>query len=62
MFRRRLRFFKVVRSEDDEYAVWPVNTEHLPGWHETGHFGNEEDCRQYVEKQEQSRSSFSWRR
>jgi uncharacterized protein YbdZ (MbtH family) len=62
MFRRQLRFFKVVRSEEDEYAVWPASAEHPPGWYETGHTGNEEECRQFVEKKEQSRPLFLWRR
>jgi uncharacterized protein YbdZ (MbtH family) len=62
MFRRRFRFFKVVRTEEDEYAIWPANTEDVPGWYETGHFGSEEDCRQYVERKKESRSLFPWRR
>jgi uncharacterized protein YbdZ (MbtH family) len=61
MFRRQLRFFKVVRSEEDEYAVWPISAEHMPGWQETGQLGSEEECRQYVEREEQSRSLLSRR-
>jgi uncharacterized protein YbdZ (MbtH family) len=61
VFRRQLRFFRVVRSEEDKYAVWPANAEHLSGWQETGYFGSEEECHQYVEKREQSQSFLVWR-
>jgi uncharacterized protein YbdZ (MbtH family) len=60
MFRRQLRFFKVVRSEEDEYAVWPANVEHIPGWQDTGYLGSEEECHRYVDKKEKSGAFSSW--
>jgi uncharacterized protein YbdZ (MbtH family) len=63
MFRRKARFFKVVRNEaEDQYAVWPANAEEGDGWQNTGQIGHEEDCEQFIAHNEKKRAVSFWRR
>ena len=54
MYRGSARYFKVVSDPDGHYAVWFADAPRHKPWSETGRYGSEDDCWDYVESAESS--------
>ena len=52
MYRGSVPWFKVVQNSFREYAVWHAEAHDFQGWQETGQFGTESECWDYIESAE----------
>jgi MbtH protein len=39
---------RVVRNDEDQYSVWPLDRDLPAGWHDAGHRGTRENCLEHV--------------
>jgi MbtH protein len=44
-----LKMFKVVRNDEEQYSVWPVNRDNPAGWHDAGYEDSREKCLEHIE-------------
>jgi uncharacterized protein YbdZ (MbtH family)/predicted MFS family arabinose efflux permease len=42
--------YQVLRNEEDQYSLWPVDHEVPPGWQAVGKEGSREECSAYVDE------------
>lgn len=54
MYRGPERHFKVMKNPEGLFAVWFADASQEDPWQETGHFGSEDQCWDYVESSEGS--------
>ena len=40
--------YKVVRNQEDQYSIWPVDRENPLGWTEVGKSGRKDECLAYL--------------
>lgn len=52
MYRGPSQFYKVVQSKQDQYAVWHADAFLVWEWRDTGCYGSENECWDYIEDQE----------
>ncbi len=55
MYRGSSKYFKVVYSRDQEYAIWFAEAPSWPTWVETGRYGTENECWDFIEAREGTR-------
>ena len=41
--------FRVVRNDEEQYSIWPVELDLPLGWTSTGVSGTREDCLQHID-------------
>lgn len=41
--------YHVVRNDEEQYSIWPVDRALPLGWHAVGTQGNKADCLAYIE-------------
>jgi uncharacterized protein YbdZ (MbtH family) len=52
MYRGTSKLFKVVYSPEKQYAIWHADAPSWPTWNETGRYGTEIECWDYIEARE----------
>ena len=52
MYRGSSKYFKVVRRPEDRYAIWHADARVWGRWRETGRYGSEDECWNYLERYE----------
>jgi uncharacterized protein YbdZ (MbtH family) len=52
MYRGPSRYYKVVYSRKKQFAVWHADAPLRTSWQDTGHYGTEIDCWDYVDSRE----------
>lgn len=55
MYRGPSRYFKVVRSYENHFAVWHADAIVMKSWQETGRYGSLNDCWDFIESCEGQR-------
>ena len=41
---------KVVINHEDQYSIWPVDSENPAGWRDAGKTGKKAECLEYIEE------------
>lgn len=55
MYRGPSRYYKVVvRSHDNRFSVWHADAPIMRSWFETGCYGSENECWDYIEERDGS--------
>jgi MbtH protein len=44
------REYRVVRNDEEQYALWPADPAPPAGWHDVGVRGTEAECMAYVDE------------
>jgi len=52
MYRGTSKFFRVVHGSEDNYSVWHAEAPTWPTWTDTGRYGTEDECWDFVEARE----------
>ncbi|MGC5287857.1 MbtH family protein [Micromonospora sp. DT231] len=42
--------FRVVRNDEEQYSVWPTDSDLPPGWSATGFEGRRDECLAHVDQ------------
>lgn len=42
--------FKVVVNDEEQYSVWPADTQNAAGWRDAGFSGSKEECLAHIGK------------
>ena len=42
--------YAVVRNDEDQYSIWPVNRERPAGWHAEGVTGTRDECLAHIDQ------------
>ncbi|MFG1837238.1 MbtH family protein [Micromonospora sp. NPDC049175] len=42
--------FRVVRNDEEQYSVWPADSDLPPGWSATGFEGGRDECLAHVDQ------------
>lgn len=48
MFDDDSRQYRVVRNDEDQYSLWPADTNPPPGWFVAGPAGSKADCLAHI--------------
>jgi len=52
MYRGTSKLFRVVYGSEDKYSVWHAEAPTWPTWIDTGRYGTEDECWDFVEARE----------
>ena len=52
MYRGPSRYYKVVYSRKKQFAVWHADAPLRTSWHDTGRYGSEIECWDYVDSRD----------
>ncbi|WP_172381757.1 MbtH family NRPS accessory protein [Streptomyces sp. MNP-20] len=42
--------YQVLRNDEDQYSLWPIDVDVPAGWHRTDKEGTEAECSAYVDQ------------
>ncbi|MEI5101934.1 MbtH family NRPS accessory protein [Streptomyces sp. PmtG] len=42
--------YQVLRNDEDQYSLWPIDVDVPAGWHRTGQEGSEAECAAHVDE------------
>ena len=42
--------YRVVRNDEEQYSIWPVERELPAGWADTGTAGSRQDCLDHIDR------------
>ena len=42
--------YKVVVNHEEQYSIWPIDSENAPGWSDAGTSGSKEECLTYIKQ------------